>query len=47
MFKHDPGDTTLDDVEDAIEDWSDEILGSLRVTTPAAGAVTGAGGGGV
>ena len=29
MFKHDPGDdTTIEDVEDAINDWSDEILGS-------------------
>jgi len=27
MFKHDPEDTTIDDVENAIEDWSDEILG--------------------
>jgi len=30
VFKHDPGDTTIDDVEDAIEDWSDEILGCRK-----------------
>jgi len=28
LHNPDPEDTTIDDVEDAIEDWSDEILGS-------------------
>jgi len=26
VFKPDPGDTTIDDVEDALDDWEGEIL---------------------